>query len=130
MKEILTHDVANTLVVILLLVNALLLGWVIVLHRKLAILRFCWIDMSDWTARHLESLIPVVGDTVEGFLNNILEESLIDQGKIDDHIHRKIKDWEILWRKQVTYHQDVMKRNEVKIPSERDYQLPLHSWYK
>jgi hypothetical protein len=92
--------------ILVLILSALLIGGVILIfrqRRELQCLRYCWLDMSDWTARHLNEeravAIDLFGDQKVPFV--ILEN-------------------EKEWGKRVDYQAQIMKRNNVTMPTQEE----------
>ncbi len=118
--------------VLLVVVTIGMLVWVVSLYRKLKILRYCYIDLSDWIANHLKDVYDMSKWMVhEFFVNNeILEGEKPTEEQIDNEIYDDIRNWEKLWGEKVDFHFKIMKRNNTVLPSEGDKGIILLDWFK
>jgi|TARA_Y100000294_G_C8446958_1_gene293117 hypothetical protein len=108
------------------------LSWVLRLYHKVRILAYCYIDLSDWTARKLEENLTEVRSLQKEVLSVTSDDDAGDTTEIevDDWIMDDIRNWEEGWRELVVHHFDIMKRNGIEPPGRRDLATPLQSWYK
>ena len=111
---------------ILTVTQVFTLLWINRLYRKMTVLRYCYIHLSDWIARHLDDVVESsrwMAEDIAAFQNRT--------ENVDDIIYDDLIEGPLLWNAKVDYHFATMRINGVRLPSTNDYEdWLMKDWFK
>lgn len=110
-------DDYGLLPIILTVTQVFTLLWINRLYRKMTVLRYCYIHLSDWIANHLDAVVESsrwMAEDIAAFQNR--------SENVDDIIYDDLIEGPLLWSAKVDYHFEIMRSNGVRLPSNYDYE--------